>query len=275
MNTVVSDGGRGMAVVGDGSAASLGPGEVLAALAADVRLLRAHGPVAAFPVAVTVRDASQLSSALRALPSGTTALFLARTEADRARAAQAEMALTSTTPVITEQDTAGMALAAALLVTLRRAGMPPRSSRVVVTGARTLPMLVPLLMAAGVADIASWHETDTAAFPLDALAGDATAVIDLVGAAAGLPAEVPVLSPDPVGHLLALPGMLRALRETPLAGPGTDPLYRLDVHRACAGALAALTPVDRTLPDLTDPDLADCVARAATEALRAPFRESR
>ncbi|WP_235022415.1 hypothetical protein [Amycolatopsis alkalitolerans] len=77
----------GLAVVGDGSAGhgaeTPDPGEVLTALTADVRLLRDHGLVTAFPVAVSVRDANQLSSALRALPPGTTAIFLARTAADR------------------------------------------------------------------------------------------------------------------------------------------------------------------------------------------------
>ncbi|UMP06776.1 hypothetical protein [Amycolatopsis sp. EV170708-02-1] len=38
--------------------------------------------------------------------------------------------------------------------------------------------------------------------------------------------------------------------------------------RACAQALAGLTPVDRMLPDLADPELTHRVARAVTEALR-------
>lgn len=275
MSTVAPGDRSGLAVVGDGSAAhgSTGtdPSEVLAALRSDVRLLRDHEPIAAFPVAVTIGDAGQLSAALRTLPAGTTAIFLARTEPNRARAAQVDLARTSTMPVITEQDTAGMALTAALLVTLRRLGAAPQASRVVVAGSRTLP----LLTAAGIADIASWNEADAATFPLPAVARDATAVVDLVGATGSLPpTEVPVLVPDPVGHLLALPGVLRALRETPAAGFAADPLYRLDVHRACACALVSLTPVDRVLPDLADPDLTDTVARAATEALQPPFKES-
>lgn len=279
MSTIAAYGRAGLAVVGDGSAAhgdpAQDPSAVLTALGTDVRLLRDHAHLAAFPVAVTVREAGQLSAALRALPPGTTAIFLTRTEPGRARPAQQDLAGTSTVPVVTEQDTVGIALTAALLTTLRRAGVSPQSSRVVVTGPRTLPLLVPLLTAAGVGDLVSWNKADAAAFPLSGVARDATAVIDLIAAASALPpafaADVPVLvADDPVGHLLALPGVLRALRETPATGFGADPLYRLDVHCACARALAALTPVDRMLPELSDPELTDAVAQAAAGALQPP-----
>jgi hypothetical protein len=280
MSAFVPEGGSGLAVVGDGSAMRrdtiADPGDVLAALKSDVRLLRDHVQVRAFPVPVTARDAGQLGSALRALSPDTTAIFLARTEAGRARAVQRELGGSARIPVVTEPDTTVMALVAAVLVTAARAGVPPEEIRVVVAGARALPLLVPVLMTAGIGDIASWDTSDAVAFPLPGVVRGATAVIDLVGAAARLPptfdADVPVVVPDAIGHLLALPGVLRALREAlvPVPGYWVEEWHRLDVHCACARALAALTPVDRVLPELADPDLTDVVARAATDVLFPP-----
>lgn len=273
----------GLAIVGDGSAlpgsAAGDPGMVLAALDADVRLLRAHTALNPFPVAVTARDAGDLATGLRSLTAAAAAVFLARTDPVRARAVQRDLAGTRRIPVITEQDTLGIALVAMTLVTLRRAEIAPDNARVVVVGPGVVPLLVPLLMAVGVGDIASWKQADAQGFPLPVLARDAHAVIDLLGAAAGLqpafetdPSRIVLTSSDPVGHLLALPGLLRALQEGPIAGLAGAPLDHLDAHRACAQALAGLTPVDRALPELADPDLTRRVARAVIEALRPPPR---
>ncbi|EME61677.1 hypothetical protein [Amycolatopsis decaplanina] len=273
----------GLAIVGDGSAlpgtAASDPGAVLAALETDVRLLRDHTALDPFRVAVTARDAAELASALRALPSAVTAIFLARTEPVRARAVQRDLARGGRIPVITEYDTLAIGLAAAVLVTLRRAEVAPHKARVVVAGAGTVPLLVPLLMACGVGDIASWREGDAVGFPLSVISRDASVVVDLLDVAmAPRPAfeadatQVVLTAGDPVGHLLALPGLLRAVREGPIAGQAGDLFEHLDAHRACAQALAGLTPVDRVLPDLADPDLTHRVARAVTEALRPPPR---
>ncbi|MFD9894081.1 hypothetical protein ACFWY9_32430 [Amycolatopsis sp. NPDC059027] len=266
----------GLAIAGDGSAlpgAEGDPGAVLAALSSDARSLRDHTSLNAFPVAVAARDAGDLSAAVRALPTGITAVFLARTEAARARAAQRDLA--GGVPIITEQDTLGVALAASVLVALRRKDIPCRSGRVVVTGAEAAPLLVPLLMAAGVGDIASWRPADAPGFPLAAITRDAAAVVDLTCATGSRtiaedPAPAVIVPDDPFAHLLALPGLVRALRERPDSRRHADPLYQLEVYRAGAQALAALAPVDRVLPELSDPDLTRRVADAAAAALSGP-----
>ncbi|WP_235022414.1 hypothetical protein [Amycolatopsis alkalitolerans] len=173
---------------------------------------------------------------------------------------------------MTEQDTTAIALTAALLTTLRRSGIPPDSTRVVVAGTEKLPTLVPLLMATGIGDITSWNDTDALAFPLAVVTRDATAVIDVARPTSTrtFTPDLPILVPDGIGHLLALPGLLRALRENLGSGFGAAPLHRLDVHHACVQALAALTPIDRALPEPADPDLTTTVARAATRILRLP-----
>ena len=68
--------------------------------------------------------------------------------------------------MITGQDVAAIALAAAVLTTLARADHTPSSSRVVIAGAEHLPQLCPLLMACGIGDIASWNDGDAVGFSL-------------------------------------------------------------------------------------------------------------
>jgi len=255
--------GSALAVLGDGSGLPGGvpgdPGAVAAALESDVQLLRSHTSLAPYRVAVTARDAHDLAVAMRAVAGD--AIFLARTEIARARAVQQEFARTGRVLVITEQDTLAIGLAAAVLVTLHRAEVAPFSARVVVAGPSRLPLLVPLLMAAGVADLASWQEKDASRFPLSSVSREADAVVDLIGAADGLD-RVLAAPADPVAHLLALPGLLSALSRAPGGG--------LDAHRAAVQALVTLTPVDRIVPDLADPDLSHRVARAVSETRQPP-----
>lgn len=252
---------------------------MLAALETDVRVLREMAGLSAAPVALTARDAAQLSAGLRALPPEVTAVFVAGTDPARSRTAQRDLACTGGIPVVTEQDTTGIALAAAVLTTLTRAGTTPHASQVVIAGADQLPLLTPLLLAAGIGDLVSWNQADAIGYPLATAAWRATVVVDLLGAATALtPAfgddvPVPVIAlDDPVARLLAVPGLLRAIRHTATAGMSADPLYHLDLHHACARALAALTPVDRLLPEMADPDLCEVVARAATDVLQHPPR---
>ncbi|MFI5611602.1 hypothetical protein [Amycolatopsis sp. NPDC051903] len=265
-----------LAIVGDGSASGRlrDAGGVLAELEADARLLRAHTPLNPQAVAVTARDEEDLAAAVRALPAGVSTIFLARTESGRARAVQRELARDGRSPIITEQDTRAIALVAMTLVSLHRRAVAPFNARVVVTDSAAVPVLLPLLMACGVGDISSWRTEDARVFPLSVIAQDVNAVIDLVGAAADLEAVagVDVISEvlaagDPVAHLLALPGLTCALGT---ARAGGTALQQFGVHRATAHALASLTPVDRKLPDLADPDLTARVAHAVSEALTPP-----
>jgi hypothetical protein len=72
---------------------------------------------------------------LRDLPAEVGAIFLPHTRPEFAYAARA---LADGPPVLTSQDTTAIALTAAVLTTLTRAGRAPRSSRVVIAGANTI-----------------------------------------------------------------------------------------------------------------------------------------
>ncbi|SEC90796.1 malate dehydrogenase (oxaloacetate-decarboxylating) [Amycolatopsis tolypomycina] len=223
--------------------------------AAAARLLTDHTPLRA--VARTVpADAPGLVAAVRALDAD--AVFL--TGADRVATRTAQLALAGELAVFTAEDTLAIALTAAVQVALSRRGRTPADARVLVAAPSTLPLVIPVLLAAGTADIMLWHPADAAAFPLAQLARDVDVVVDLSGRHEPGPRPAVVAPGDPVAPLLALPGLLQG-------GPRTgDPQAHPDVHAACARALAGLTPVDRLLPELADPDLASRVAGAVAAA---------
>ncbi|MBE8522392.1 hypothetical protein ILP97_33715 [Amycolatopsis sp. H6(2020)] len=222
------------------------------------RLLTGLTPLRA--VARTVpRDTAGLITAIRALD--TDAVFL--TGADRVAARTAQLALAGERTVFTEEDTLAIALTTAVQVALLRRGRTLADARVLVAAPSALPLLIPVLLAAGTADIMLWHPADAVAFPLAELARDVDVVVDPLGHHEPGPGPALVTPGDPVAPLLALPGLLRD-------GPRTgDPQAHPDVHAACARALAGLTPVDRLLPELADPDLASRVA-GAVAAVRLP-----
>jgi len=251
MNVVA---GEGLVIVSDGSGLPEpvrgDPAGIFAALAMDVRLLRDHTFLNPSSAVVAARGVDELAAAVRALPASATALFLARTDPLRARAVQRDVARSRRIPIVTEEDTLGIALAAAALVTLHRAGIALPDARVVVAGADKVPLLALLLMAAGVGDNASWTTVDAEGFPLSGVARGASLVIDLADAA----------------------GTIRPVfgDEMPTPGWAGDPARQVEVHRAGARALAALAPVDRGLPELADPDLTCRVAQAVVDVLRQP-----
>ncbi|MEV4143846.1 hypothetical protein AB0J40_09280 [Amycolatopsis sp. NPDC049691] len=272
----------GLAVVSDGSglpdAAGRDPGDVFAALAADVRLLGTHTSLSPFPVVATARDAGELAAAVRALPASTAAVFVARTDPVRARTVQCDLARGAGIPIVTEEDTVVIALATQVLVALRRAEIAPCNARVVVAGADTAPLLALVLTAAGIGDIVSWTTADALGFPLSGVAREAGIVIDLADVAGAIRPvfgnQAPLTirrSSEPTAHLLALPGLLRALWDVPRPGWAGDPARHVEVHRACAQALVTLVPVDRLLPELADPDLVHRVAEATVDVLRRPY----
>lgn len=250
---------HGVVVVGDSLVDAGGdvspPLRQYAAVIEDLAGLPAH------VLRLGAGDPQQLQAVL---PADVGVVVLTHARPEYVRAAQAAVDV----PVLTDQDTGAIVLAARLLTTLTRAGRAPRSSRVVIAGADTIPTLCPLAMAAGVGDITTWHQEDSVAFPLRRIASGVDAVIDLLGAwppadADAMHAEPAVIVPenrrDP---LLALPGLLRALTRTP--GARLD----VDVQHACVLALVMATPPDQQLPHGPDRTLADQVADAATQALR-------
>jgi malate dehydrogenase (oxaloacetate-decarboxylating) len=197
------------------------------------------------------------------LPDGTSAVLLVRATPEREqRARDSIMGI----PVLTDRDTTAIALTAALLTTLARAGRTPETSRVVIAGANTMPLLNPVLLTAGVRDVTTWNPADALAFPLRRIAANADAVINLVGGGGRFAwprhTAPAVIVPDPARDpMLALPGLLHALTQHPHA--------RLtpDVQHACAVALSAATPPGEQLPRRPGDTLTRQVAGFATDAL--------
>lgn len=213
---------------------------------------------------------------LRRGSSDIAAVLLVRTDPARARAAQAASA---GPPVITDLDAAAITAGAAVLTTLTRAGRTPASARVVIAGANGLPVLCPLLVAAGIGDITTWNVDDAVTFPLLGVAANADVVINLLADHPRVPA-LPVLcaahtgptviTPNPRHDpLLVLPGLIRALVNTPSVSwspAATDNRYT----EACLDSLLALvmaTPPEHTLPTQPHRQLTDRIAEAASRAL--------
>jgi malate dehydrogenase (oxaloacetate-decarboxylating) len=201
---------------------------------------------------------------LRRLDPEVSAVFLVRADPARALAIRAVL---GEVPVVTDHDTAAIALTAAVLTALGRAGRAPHLSQVVIAGARTMPTLSQLLLISGIGDITAWNPSDALTHPLLRIASGADAVINLVGGGGryawprdNVPA---VIVPDPARDpLLALPGLLQALLRNAPATP------TLDVHRDCALALAQAAPANALLPRTPDQSLVERIADAATPALR-------
>ncbi|MET8761903.1 hypothetical protein [Lentzea sp. NPDC004782] len=200
---------------------------------------------------------------LHNLPTGTGAVLLVRATPEREQRARTSVV---GVPVLTDRDCTAVALTAALLTSLGRAGRTPETSRVVIAGANTMPLLNPVLLAAGIRDITTWNPADALAFPLRRIAADANAVINLVGGGGRFAwprhAAPAVIVPDPARDpVLALPGLLQALTRHPRA--------RLtpEVQHACAVVLSAATPPGEQLPRRIDETLTRQVAEFATDAL--------
>ncbi len=221
------------------------------------------GPTAR-PVYVVAHDAMRLSAGLRGLPSEIGRFLVIRSDrADHGAGQDGDL------PVVTDTAMTAVAVTAALLGTLRRRGMEPRRTRVLIAGAATMPVLCPLLAAAGVGELTSWDRADAGRFPLRRTTRDVEVVIDLLGCGRELTdaargrSDLIIITPDVTSWaLLALPGILRALATAP------DPRLDVAVYHACALALVDASPPGRVLPDQADPALGTAVERAATRALR-------
>lgn len=230
-------------------------------------LIRRLTGLRVLPLVVDADDSEQLSTRLRELPGEVRAVYLTHAEPARARAAHAA----GDVPVLTEQDATAVAVTAALLVVLDRLERAPAASQVVIAGAATMPLLPHLVMAAGVGDIIRWNPADRTGFPLRWVTEHADVLIDLIGgaqdiarAAADRPHLAVIAADGPTAPLLPVPGLLLAL-----ASAGS-PALTLDVYLAGALALAAATPPDRRLPDLSDPHLTRAVADPVIHLLDHP-----
>jgi malate dehydrogenase (oxaloacetate-decarboxylating) len=168
--------------------------------------------------------------------------------------------------LVTDWDTTAIALTAALLTTLSKAGCAPQRSRVVIAGAARMPLLSQLVIAAGVSDVTTWNPAHAAVFPLHRAVAQADVLIDLVGASAHRDPGV-IVAGYPLYPLLALPGLIRAVTMVPMAR------MEIDVHLACVFALVMATPPELRVPSALDRELVDRVAEVATHALLGIDRE--
>lgn len=239
---------RGLAVVSDGSDFHREGGTgVLSGLLSTAALVREHSGTGATAMLITADNVAELTAELRRAAPGFSAVYLMHTNPVRGRAAQS--ALANTVAVITDRQTTAVALIAALLSTLDRAGTAPAAARVVIAGAQHNPLVAALAVATGIGEIDSWNLGDAHNFPLRAFARRGAVVIDLLGSAA-LSSQDAALDPpipritldDPRAPLLALPGLLAAAHAW---GPPD-----VATCLACARALAEPTPAGQPLPGL-------------------------
>lgn len=262
--------GRGtvVAVVSDGSGIAGGAvaTPLSPALARHAALIEERAGLATKVMALA--SDRHMSNVLDGLPGDVGAVFLPHTDHRRAVRAQS---VAGGLPVVTEQDTTAIALTAALLTTLSRVGCAPALAQVVVAGEQSVPILCPLLIAAGIGDLTTWNPTDAIAFPLPRIASDAHAVLtlptdsgrraDAVAVAVPSDAAPAVIAADEVGRSpIALPGLLCAITGSTCRMPD------LEVYLACVLALVLATPADHLLPQ-PDRALADRVASAVLAAM--------
>lgn len=168
--------------------------------------------------------------------------------------------------MVTEEDAAGIALAAAALVYLYRLGRDPYRCRILIAGAIRMPILSPLLLATGIPDITLWNSADGTWFPLHRAARDADVVIDLQRSYPQTTAD-PTTDSCPVqldldrpegsvitrrgldARALTAPGLLRALTDHPAGALPLGSHSGLGLYRVCVQAVAHATPPRRQLHD--------------------------
>ncbi len=199
-----------------------------------------HAPAGSIarPVNVVSQDAERLGSGLRGLRSQVGRFVVIRPNRMHHTDAEGTDSL-----VVTDHAPAAVAVTAALLDAMHRRCLTPRRTRVVIAGATRMPMLCPLLTAAGISEVTSWDRVDAGRFALDRITRDAEVLIDLlscgreVAAAARTHPDLIIVTPDTTSWaLLALPELLRAVAAAP------DPRVDVEVFHACALTLAVVIP---------------------------------
>ena len=252
-----------VAVLGDASDFHREPDtSALTGLLSAAALLRAHTGLMATAQLVSADNTDELIITARQMaPDFAGGIYLLYADPPRGIAVQA--ALNGVVAVITDRQTTAVALIAAALTSLARAGNAPAAGRLVIVGAERNPLVAALAVAAGIGEIDSWGPDDAHNFPLGTLTRRGAVVIDLLRVldplgptahrwqrdAPGAPTPVLAVE-DPTTSLVALPALLAATRH---AGrrPG------LGGHLVCARALVACTPPNQVLPALSEPDLTD------------------
>jgi malate dehydrogenase (oxaloacetate-decarboxylating) len=251
-----------VAIVSDGSAL---PSErdLTTTLRDEAELISGLARVPARATVILASDAAGLAAGIRALPADIGAVLLTRIEPERARHVQQELQDSRARPLLTDADVTAIALAAAALDSLAKAGRRAQGNRVVLAGARDLPVLTTLLLAAGVDDITTWNQSDAVIFPLHNIVFGADTVIDLVGElpshAAGSLGEITVITRDDAGTApYAAAGLLHAA----VHAPGLS--FDLEIYRACAQVLMTVSSSDRSVPFVKGIAVTQLVSDAVT-----------
>lgn len=230
--------------------------------------LRTHTGLKAVALQVSSDTAGQLVEEIRCLEPAVSAVYLVDTPEPRRR--EVQTLLGGVLPVVTDHQTQATVLVAMVLRTLARRGAAPTSSSVLIVGADENPVVVALAAAVGIGDVSSWNVTDAQDFPLASVAHRATIVVDLLGLLAPhesgdilAASPPPVVRPDPVASVMALPHLLRALSAHPVTGLDLC----ADVVRTLTGAPNATTtsPQLQQLAELPDPTANPTTIPVATD----------
>ncbi|WP_143271396.1 hypothetical protein [Amycolatopsis echigonensis] len=254
-----------MAIVSDGSALPSGT-DLTATLRDGAELISGLARVPVRPTVILASDAAGLAAGIRALPADIGAVLLTRVAPARAREVQRELQDSHARPLLTDEDVTAIALAAAAVDSLAKAGRRAHGSRVVLAGARDLPVLTSLLMATGVDDITTWNSSDATIFPLHNIVFGADLVIDLIG-------ELPSSATRRLGGLTvitredtgAAPYAAAGLLGAAVYAPGLA--FDVEILRACAIALTDIPPSGRSVPFVKG----IAVTRLVTDAVTSVF----
>lgn len=235
-------------------------------------LIAALSGVPTQAVLVGARDAKQLADEVRSLPPRIGAVVLQSADLSLAHEAQRMMAGAERRPIITVEDMWAVSLLAATAVRLGTLGRYLSDAHVLIAGAPRVPVLVPLLLAAGTPRITMWCPED--GLPLTRAAPDSDVAINLLGprfpACAISPARADtslIATRSPDDRCLALPGLLRAIAD--FAGQVTTRSPDIDVwtYLRCADGLLDAAEARAHLPSIYSPATTQAVATVVGQAL--------
>lgn len=216
--------------------------------------VRTHTAMRAVAVQLSSTTAVGIVRHVRATPGPVAALYLVDTPPGTCE--QVRDLLHETIPVVTEHHTEAVVVVTAALRALSRRGAGARSSTLLVVGAAQNPVVAVLAGALGVSTVTSWNPRYFGDRPLPVIWQAADVIIDLLrfmaadddggGVHAFRPA--PVIRPDPVATVQALPALLHQLG----TDTGVDPL---SAAAAVTAAAAASRDQPRPVPTDLTPNL--------------------
>lgn len=216
--------------------------------------------LAGTPPAVATQLSGQLSSLSAAFVIGLDAPDAAEVS-DQVAEAGGPL-IVSFTDAVTTVHAAAVLAALEPLVVVHRA-------RVALADASACPLLGPILVGSGVAELTFWHTRDASAYPYRRLCAEHDVVINPDPSASLLEfGDFKLRLPDPVDlAALVVPGLFGALCGHGIAVSGVEHLV------AAAQGIAAVTPMWETLPGADKPLLPiRAIARHVDAAVNRPHQ---